>query len=257
MYGSVELPCSNLSGKNSAGRIESKSLPIKKLPLEKFKSILTALHELFVGLTDPQDLWRFLQEHFQGQETFNQIELILLLVGCKLAEGKSISEYISRKTQLNRRLTESGITIPDMLFSAFLLCGLPKSLDICRRMLESRQHLDSSQIIRELHREEQRRKIELLTQDENEPESRKRKLDEAYISVHKEKVCKGHPDSCGKTNHNWEDCYFNPKSDSFNRKLFVQREVQRMDRDNNRNSQRKNSNPDAPAESSQKAEGKH
>ncbi len=37
------------------------------------KHIDSSHHELFVL----EDMWRFLQEHFQGQETFNQIELIL------------------------------------------------------------------------------------------------------------------------------------------------------------------------------------
>jgi hypothetical protein len=217
------------------------------------KHIDSSLHELFIELNDPQELWKFLQEHFQGQETFNQIELILLLVNCKLGEGKPIAEYISRKTQLNRRLNESGIAIQDKLFSAFLLSGLPKSLDICRRMLESRRDLDSSQIIRELHREEQRRKIESLTSDAvDEQNQSKRKYDEAFFSSsEQDRGCKGHPDACGKSNHTWEECFYNPRSAKFNKRKFVQREIQRDERE--KNPHRKNAN----TESSQKAESKH
>lgn len=181
---------------------------------EMQKFIDPSLHELFVGINDPKELWEFLQSHFHGQESFNQIELILLLVKCKLSKGKSISEYVSKKTQLNRRLGEAGIVIPDMLFCAFLLCGLPKSLDVCRRIIESKQNLTSTGIIKDLHKEEQKIKVENLawsSDDESNNKGPKRMrstAEEAFPAFQAQPGCRGHPDACGKTNHVWDQCYY-------------------------------------------------
>jgi hypothetical protein len=225
------------------------------------KHIDPSLHELFVDIKDPVKLWNFLRDHFQGQESFTQIELILLLVRCKLNEGKSIAEYVSKKTQLHRRLGEAGIKIPDMLFCAFLLCGLPKSLDVCRRIMESRQNLNSAEIIKSLHKEEQRMKVENLAwsqDDDLESKGSKRMRtsgEEAFPAV-ASSGCKGHPDACGKMNHNWTTCYYNVKSENFNKWRYVQREIQRMEekKRDQRNPSRKGY---SESQSSQQADGKH
>ena len=101
----------------------------------------------------------------EGQESYTKIYLLTLLYTTKLEEGfLDVDGYVKSMEAIWRRLNDVNLELPEELVVLMTLMGLPLSLEIQRRILESRKVLSMEIIKRDLRQEALRLKADQAQQ---------------------------------------------------------------------------------------------
>ena len=114
--------------------------------------------------------WLKLEQHFEGKEMYNKINLLEQLLDDKLCEEGNLTEniqkFVSSKCQLVRRLKLCGLEFSNDVLVALILARLPRSFEVTRRILENDPNLTMEKVQIELAREASRRGKRQLEQSD-------------------------------------------------------------------------------------------
>ncbi|KAL1458776.1 hypothetical protein WDU94_008892 [Cyamophila willieti] len=101
--------------------------------------------------------WKTLQNMNQEFSLMQQIEFLEDLTTMKKSEGMSMTDYISKVLDLNRKVGKSGIVLSEHTLCLYLLRGLPKEkFEIFIRTMEYKEKLVLDNVISKLTVEEKR-----------------------------------------------------------------------------------------------------
>jgi hypothetical protein len=106
------------------------------------------------GSFTAKDVWKRLKDQLEGQESYTNICLLILLYTTKLEEGSlDVDGHFKSMEDIWRRLNDVNLKLPEELTVFMTLMGLPPSFGTQRRILESRKDL-SMEIIKKNLRQE-------------------------------------------------------------------------------------------------------
>jgi len=104
-------------------------------------------------------IWKILLDTYERKSMATRVQLLERLFGTQLRTGESVTSYVARLTEMERRLRAQGEQVSEGIMVYLLLKGLPSSYTSIVQLLKMKEKLEFTEAVEALRNEEEGQKV--------------------------------------------------------------------------------------------------